>query len=165
MFRHYLYQPSEQQTYLYLIHIDTTNTHSRINLPSRWISLPLPRTLHSRVLIEVFVPSSHIPFSSPEKKMFCFVFWSTSSSISFLFLSILYSSFSSTHSHVQPITDTNTQQTDSHEEFLVFIIVLFFFCLHFFVGKITLIVWIWLAISIDRNSEEIHSNTQNVRNL
>lgn len=136
-----------------------THTYTCINLPSRWISLPLRRTLHSR---------GHIPFPSPEqtkrkKKQSVLCFDQQAAAFSFLFpLNFMFFMFSSTHSHdiISLLTRTykhSLTHTDSHEEFLLDFHYCFVFCLQFFVGKNSLKIWIWLAISIDRDADRTHS--------
>lgn len=101
---------------------------------------------------------SHIPFSS-------FVFWSTSSSISFLFpLNFIFFILINTFSYSTHYRHVHTSTQTAMKSFFVFIIVLFF-VYNFVVGKITLEIWIWLVISIDRDTDKTHKNTQNVRNV
>lgn len=116
LFCHYVYQHSQQSTYFHLIHTNTdTLTHTHQPSIPRWISLPLPRTLHSRVLTAVFVPPSHIPFSSPlfkfcvlinEQQHFFLIPFQFCNLHSHQLILIFISSLVHTHRH-----------TDSHEEF------------------------------------------------
>lgn len=126
LFCHYVYQHSQQSTYFHLIHTDTdTLTHMHQPSITRWISLPLPRTLHSRVLTAVFVPPSHIPFSSPLFK-FCVLineqqhFFLIPSQFCYLHSHQLILIFITYHWYIH--TDTQTAM----KSFLIFIIVLFF---------------------------------------
>lgn len=101
-----------------------TLTHASSTYHPWWKSLPLPRTLHSRVSIEVFVPPSHIPSSNPEKFVLCFdqqvaAFLSIFPLNVNLFIVINSSLLSSQYWHINSSTHTSVKSI------LIFIIVLF----------------------------------------